>query len=289
MAKRIVIIGASGQLGWDLLKSLQEQNPKALSHQDIEIRNFPQTREILEELKPDLVINLAAYHRVDECEENIEKSFAVNAYGVRHLAELSEDIGFTLIHISTDYVFDGKKTSPYTEDDPPSPLNVYGVSKLAGEYFIKAIANRYYIIRSCGLYGIRGASGKGGNFVETMIRLAREGKAIRVVSDQVLTPTSTKDLAGKIRELIEKEAPFGLYHMTSLGEVSWFGFAERIFKLTGIKPKEFSAVTSKEFGARAKRPSYSVLDNQNLRRVALKEMRPWEDALKEYLLEKGYI
>jgi dTDP-4-dehydrorhamnose reductase len=287
--KKLAIIGAGGQLGSDIIRFTKGWDVKPLTHQDIEVCDFAKTRSILSDIKPDVLINLSAYHRVDECEDNIEKSFQVNAFAVRNLAQLSNELNLVLVHISTDYVFDGKRNFPYTEEDTPNPLSVYGVSKLAGEHFVRSIAKRYYLIRSCGLYGVKGASGKGGNFVETMLRLANERKPLKVVSDQVCTPTYTVDLAEKIMELVNKQAGFGFYHLTSDGETNWFNFAKTIFDYTDTKPANFIPVTSAEFGAKAKRPPYSVLENRNLINAGFKDMPPWQDALKSYLKEKKHI
>jgi dTDP-4-dehydrorhamnose reductase len=189
--------------------------------------------------------------------------------------------------MSTDYVFGGEKRAPYTEDDAPNPLNVYGVSKLAGEYFVRALCPKHFIVRTSGLYGVAGSSGKGGNFVETMIRLAKEGKPIRVVTDQVLTPTYTRDLAHKIKELLQTEA-YGVYHITNSGQCSWYEFAAKIFELLSLKP-DFGPTTSAEFGAKAKRPAYSVLAHGRLAQLGLDDLRSWPEALAAYLEEKGLL
>lgn len=287
MATRIVVIGANGQLGTDLVKALREWDLVPLTHSDLDICDFVHTRKVLEDVKPGIVINTAAFNRVDDAEEQPEKAFWVNAYAVRNLAMICADLDCTLMHISTDYVFGGEKRTPYTEEDPPNPLNVYGVSKLAGEYFVRNICPKHFIIRTSGLYGVAGSSGKGGNFVETMIRLAKEGKPIRVVTDQVLTPTYTKDLAEKLKELLQTGASYGVYHITNSGQCSWYEFAGKIFELLGLKP-DFGPTTSAEFGAKARRPAYSVLAHNKLKGLGLDDLRPWPEALKAYLQEKGY-
>ncbi len=287
---KIVLIGSNGQLAHDLIGALQDKAEViGLTHNDIEITDHQQTCALLKELQPQTIINTAAYHRVDEMEDNITKAFAVNAEAIRNLALISREIDATLVHYSTDYVFGGDKTrqQPYIETDPPFPINVYGNSKLAGEFFVRDIAPKHFVIRSSGLYGIAGSSGKGGNFIETMIKRAKEGKPTKVVADQRLTPTSTADLAAKTVELLTTEA-YGLYHITNSGDCTWFEFAQAIFEHT-IYPPEFSATTTAEFGARATRPSYSVLDNYNLRAIGLEELRPWQEALQDYLIHKGHI
>jgi dTDP-4-dehydrorhamnose reductase len=235
---------------------------------------------------PDVVINTSAYHRVDECEDYIDRSFSVNSSAVRALARICSEHDITLIHFSTDYVFGGERKTPYSEDDLPNPLSVYAVSKLAGEYFVRNTCKRHFVVRTCGLYGAKGISGKGGNFVELMLKLARDKKPVKVVSDQIVTPTYARELALKIVQLLRTDE-YGLYHITNNGSCSWYDFAKAVFDLTGIK-SNLSPTTSAEYGAKAIRPPYSVLENGNLKKLGLDDMRPWKDALKEYLTEKGY-
>ncbi len=281
---KVAIIGASGQLGHDLVKALAGEELVPLTHADVEICDAASVDALMTRHSPQIVVNLAAYHKVDECEGNPERSFAVNALGVRNLARACQEHGATLLHMSTDYVFDGRKGSPYAEDDPPCPINVYGISKLAGEYFVRYICPQYFIVRSSGLYGVAGSSGKGGNFIELMLRLAREGKDIRVVNDQVLTPTYTVDLARKIVQLIHTQH-YGLYHITSAGSCSWYEFASKIFELAGVAAN-LSPTTTASFGAPATRPAYSVLAHQALARIGLDDLRPWPEALAAYLAER---
>jgi len=281
---KVLLIGANGQLGSDLVRVLTDVDLIPLTHQDVDICEPVGLRATLRRHRPDIVLNMAAYHKVDECEVNAEKSFAVNALGVRNLALACRELDCALLHMSTDYVFDGSKKSPYVETDPPRPINVYGISKLAGEYFVRYILDRYWIVRSQWLYGVAGASGKGGNFVELMLRLAREGRDIRVVNDQVGSPTYTLDLAHKIAQLIKTEH-YGLYHITNSGECTWYQFACKIWELSGLSPNA-EPTTTAAFGATATRPSYSVLDNAALRAIGLDDMRPWEEALAAYLEER---
>jgi len=287
---RVAVIGANGQLGTDLIRVLKGANrfePIPLTRPYFDVRNASQVLEVLIDLKPDVVINTAAFTRVDDCEDQPALAFEVNTLGTRNVAIACAELKCVLVHLSTDYVFDGKKREPYTEEDLPNPINVYGVSKLAGEHFVRSISQKYYIIRTSGLYGVAGSSGKGGNFVETMIRLAKEGKPIRVVNDQVLSPTYTLDLAYKVVELMPTEA-YGLYHITNSGQCSWYEFAGKIFKLLGLEPN-FGPIVTKEFGARARRPAYSVLSNEKLINIGLGFLRSWPEALKAYLEEKGRI
>jgi dTDP-4-dehydrorhamnose reductase len=279
-----LLIGSNGQLGTELRQAFNDHDLVPLTHADCELTDPAQVRDTFRKYRPELILNTAAYHRVDECEDNPERAFAVNAIAVRNLAIAAKEIGAIVVHFSTDYVFDGRQRRPYREVDPPGPLSVYAASKLAGEYFIRAILERHFLIRTCGLYGLAGSREKGGNFVETMLRLAREGREIRVIGDQVLTPTSARELARKVRQLVET-GQYGLYHITNNGECSWYQFAQAIFELAGLQPRLLET-TSVAYGARANRPAYSVLDNANLRSLGLDDLRDWREALADYLDER---
>jgi dTDP-4-dehydrorhamnose reductase len=278
------LIGANGQLGIELRQAFGDHDLIPLTHADLELTNPVQVRETLIKHRPTLILNTAAYHRVDECEDFPERAFAVNAVAVRELAIAAKEIGAVLAHFSTDYVFDGQQRHPYREVDRPGPLSAYATSKLAGEYFIQAALDRYFLIRTCGLYGLAGSRSKAGNFVETILRLAADGREIQVVGDQIVTPTSVRDLARKVRQLVETDA-YGLYHITNNGECSWYQFAQAILELSGVRP-HLIETTSAAYGARAARPAYSVLDNANLRSLGLDDLREWRDALADYLTER---
>lgn len=280
------MIGANGQLGTDVVEVLRDWDLIPLTHRDLELCDVVDTRKVLSEADPQLVINTAAFNRVDDSEDEPSKAFQVNTYAVRNLAQLCAELDCRLLHVSTDYVFGGEKGTPYTEDDAPNPLNVYGVSKLAGEYFVRNLCPKHFVIRTSGLYGLAGSNGKGGNFVETMIRLAHEGRPIRVVDDQVLTPTYTKDLAQALEQLVRTDA-YGLYHITSSGQCSWYEFAARIFELLGLAP-DFGPATTAAYGAKARRPAYSVLAHHKLKQLGFDDLRLWPEALETYLKEKGH-
>ncbi|MEJ2722151.1 MAG: dTDP-4-dehydrorhamnose reductase, partial [bacterium] len=209
----------------------------------------------------------------------------VNAAGAMHVAESCRNTGARLIQISTDYVFDGRKRTPYLEDDTPRPLNVYGMTKLAGERYARRGIPECYIVRTSGLYGLHPCWGKRRSFVDTMLSLAAERKSIRVVDDEILTPTFTEDLAAQIRKLIESGPPAGIYHATNSGECSWHDFARSIFETSGIEIR-LERITAAEWNARARRPAYSVLENNRLKSMGLDVMPPWEDALGRYLSAK---
>lgn len=286
---KVVVIGSTGQLGSYLLSEApQKWEIIGLSHADIEVKDYWEVRELLEEIKPDIVINTAAYHNVEKCEENPEEAYAVNAFGARNVATVCELMRCTVVYISTDYVFDGEKESPYIEYDQPNPLSVYGKSKLAGEYETKMVNERHYIVRTSWFFGKSGSRSKKGNFVLTMLKLSSERNEIRVVNDQVGSPTYTKYLARQIYELLKKGVPYGTYHVSNQGETSWYGFANRIFEISG-KEVKVVPISSDEFPSKVRRPKRSVLDNFNLKLLGLDIMPHWEEALKEYLVEIGVI
>jgi dTDP-4-dehydrorhamnose reductase len=287
---QILIIGANGQLGGDITRILGEgfhqHTAIPLSHSDIEVTDPGSIQSALDYYRPDVVINTAAYHKVDEVETNPGKAFAVNAIAPLNLSKACNNIGSTLVFISTDYVFggDSSRNTPYTEQDSPAPLNVYGVSKLAGESFVRAYCKKHLVVRTSGLYGVRGASGKGGNFVELMLRLAQGGKDIKVVDDQRLTPTYTVDLAIKLVNLIESRQ-YGLFHITSEGSCSWFEFASKIFELSQLYPN-LNPTSSADFKTTANRPGFSVLAKHGLAAAGHPPMRSWKEALAAYLVER---
>jgi dTDP-4-dehydrorhamnose reductase len=282
---RIAILGALGQLGRDLCPQLTgEVHP--LSRQQADLTRPQDLRQALTDLRPDVVVNCAAYNFVDRAESEPEAAFAVNAWGVRNLALICRDLGCTLVHFSTDYVFglDASHRQPWHERDAPGPVSVYGLSKLAGECLARSICPSHLVIRTCGLYGLWGSGGKGGNFVETMLRVAGQGKPLRVVADQFCTPTATADLAQTTVALLAAGST-GLYHVTNSGACSWFEFARTIFDFAGLSP-DLTPITSQDFGAPARRPAYSVLAGTALQLAGLPSLRPWQDALRSYLTER---
>jgi dTDP-4-dehydrorhamnose reductase len=281
---RIGILGANGQLGSDLVKALAGHDLLALTRNRFDVTDHQAAHEAIIQARPEVLINTTAYHRVDDCESQPETAYAVNVLAVLNLIRAANEIGATLVHFSTDYVFDGASSIPYTETSPPMPLSVYGNSKLAGEYLVRTMTKRYLLIRTCGLYGAAGSRGKGGNFVETMLSKARAGEKIRVVADQVLTPTYTADLAGQLRVMLEAEQ-IGLFHCTSEGMCSWFEFAQSVFELAKLKA-DLSPTTSDLYKTPAIRPKFSVLENARLKTLQMNRMRHWRDALAAYLLEK---
>jgi dTDP-4-dehydrorhamnose reductase len=279
---KILLIGANGQLGSDLEKALGGRGHQVVPsrHSDLDVTDAAGIERVIGSVQPDAVINTSAFHKVEECERNPALAFEVNAIAPMNLARTCSRLGALLVHFSTDYVFDGTKLQPYLESDLPAPLNVYGVSKAAGEHLIASNIERSFVVRTCGLYGVRGSSGKGGNFVETMIRKALAREPIRVVNDQVLTPTFTEDLAEAVSRLIETRA-YGLYHASCEGWCSWYEFARTIFELEGIDA-DLSPIETRETSSPVKRPPYSVMSKQRLQQAGI-ELPFWKDSLARYL------
>jgi dTDP-4-dehydrorhamnose reductase len=270
----ILVAGAGGMLGHDLLAAFAG-TARGVCREDMDITSFTAVRKVLMTLKPRVVINAMAFTDVDGCESRQEQAFRVNGEGVKHLAEVTAEIGAKLVHVSSDYVFDGMKGSPYVEEDPVNPLSIYGKSKLAGEENARLNRNNL-VVRSQWLYGLHGK-----NFVETMLRLAKEKDELSIVDDQVGSPTRTVDLALAIKALIDKDCR-GTYHAVNTGSCSWFGFAGTIFDEKGIEIG-LRPITSVELGRPAQRPLFSVLDCGKLQRDTGLLMGDWRDALKKYL------
>jgi dTDP-4-dehydrorhamnose reductase len=283
-----MIIGADGQLGTDLCLIIPRAEQVPLTIKELDITDRGQVNSVLAKHRPAVVINTAAYHRVDDCEDHETPAFAVNAIGVKYLAAACRAIDAALVHLSTDYVFDGQKKTPYEETDRTDPLSVYGISKAAGESCVKSSLEKYFIVRSCGLYGTAGCLGKGGgNFAENMIKRAAAQPELNVVTDEIVSPTYTLDLAAKIYQLIIT-GRFGLYHIVNHGECSWYEFTAKIFELLG-KNVKINKVLSSEYKTKARRPHYSALKNARLRALGLDDMRPWPEALKAYLIASGHL
>lgn len=275
---KIIITGAQGQLGQELVKQLDKKYEYDVIKTDrdtLDITNIENVNTFILEQNPDVVINCAAHTAVDLCETDIKNAYKINAIGPRNLAIVCEKIGAKLVQVSTDYVFDGNGTRPYREDDITCPNSVYGTSKLMGENFVREFCSKYFIVRTAWLYG------EGNNFVRTMLKLSETNSELNVVNDQIGSPTSTVDLAKAIIDLIHTEH-YGIYHGTSEGQCSWYDFAKKIFEIKNIDIK-VNPVTSDEFKRPAPRPKYSVLDNFMLKLVGLNSFRKWEDSLEEYL------
>ncbi|WP_195929145.1 dTDP-4-dehydrorhamnose reductase [Clostridium sp. 1001270J_160509_D11] len=275
---KIIITGAQGQLGQELVKQLDKKYEYDVIKTDrdtLDITNIENVNTFTLDQNPDVVINCAAHTAVDLCETDMENAYKINAVGPRNLAIACEKVGAKLVQVSTDYIFDGNGTRPYREDDITCPNSVYGTSKLMGENFVREFCSKYFIVRTAWLYG------EGNNFVRTMLKLSETNSELNVVNDQIGSPTSTVDLAKAIIDLIHTEH-YGIYHGTCEGQCSWYDFAKKIFEIKNIDIK-VNPVTSDEFKRPAPRPKYSVLDNFMLKLVGLNSFRKWEDSLEEYL------
>lgn len=281
---RIAVIGSDGQLGMDVCQEFEQSGDEVhrLGHTQVEIASSESVQDIVSKIGPDVVVNTAAFHQVEQCEQDPTKAFAINALGTRNVSATAARLGAIMIHVSTDYVFDGCKGTPYVEKDLPQPLNVYGNTKLAGEYFVSTASPRYFVLRTSALYGKHPCRAKGGlNFVELMRKLANEGKEIRVVDSEIVTPTATSELARQMVKLSRCDA-FGLYHATAEGGCSWYQFAKEIFDLTGTEAR-LQIANPADFPAKVRRPKYSVLENAGLKSIGMNVLRPWQDGLKDYL------
>jgi dTDP-4-dehydrorhamnose reductase len=277
---RTVVLGAGGQLAHELLQILGDAVP--LAHADLDVTSATNINETLAALEPAVVVNTAAYNMVDRAEEQPSAAFAVNFTGPLHVARACRRLGALLVHFSTDYVFglDSSRSAPWEETDVPGPVSVYGASKLAGEYAVRAYCPKHLVIRTCGLYGVKGSRGKGGNFVETMLRLAATGNPVRVVNDQTCTPSFAQDVARTTAHMIERQFT-GLFHLTNGGACTWYEFASAVFRLAGLTV-DCRPVASSDFGLAARRPAYSVLSNAKLAAAGIRPCSHWRDALGRY-------
>jgi dTDP-4-dehydrorhamnose reductase len=281
---KVAVLGGNGQLGTDVVRAFADNGDEvfALTHADVEIANRESVSNKLRELQPHIVVNTAAMHHVENCESEPDKAFAINALGARNLALVARDIDSVLMHVSTDYVFDGSKRSPYDEGDPPRPLSVYGNTKLAGEYFVRCTVGKHFVLRTSAIYGNSPCRAKGGlNFIQLMLKLAKERGEVRVVDSEFVTPTATPELARQMVVLSRCEA-YGLYHATAEGGCSWFEFAREIFALTNTQVS-LKVAGPNEFPAKVPRPKYSVLENRGLKLLGLNTFRAWQDGLRDYL------
>jgi dTDP-4-dehydrorhamnose reductase len=275
--KKVLILGVQGMLGHDLLEVFpQKYEVIGLDIEDLDITRQAATRKAIKEHSPDVVINAAGFTDVDGCEKKVNKAFSVNGEGAKNVAKGCRDSGAKLIYFSTDYIFDGEKGSPYREDDPPNPQNIYGESKLMGERYIEEILDDYIIVRTQWLYGKYGR-----NFVETILSLAEERNRIEVVQDQLGSPTYTADLSRVIAAFVSKDLQ-GVFHVSNGGSCSWYDFALEIVRLANASEVKIMPISSAALNRPAKRPLYSIFNCQRLEQEGGIEMRPWQKALQDY-------
>jgi len=276
-------------VGSDLTEVLRDTNEDvvSLSRRELDITQSSALREKLSQYHPEVIVNCSVYHPVDECENDPERSFAVNATAVRDLALAAKDLQAAVVQFSSDYVFDGELGRPYTEEDTPTPVSVFGVSKVAGEQLLRAVLPRHFIVRSSGLYGLAGSRVKRGNFVETMLRLATQNGQVRVVDDLRMAQTSTRNLARQVLALIHTEH-YGTYHASDHGDYSWYEFAKKIFEYSALEVKVIP-VSWRDMPSIAPRPRYSVLENSRLKALGMDQMQPIDVALQAYLKSKDVV
>ena len=281
---KVAVLGANGQLGSDVCTTFRGNGDEvaALTHADIELTSAASVEAALTGVNPEFIVNAAAMHHVEKCEADPMAAFAANVVGAKHVAEWAKRAGATVAYVSTDYVFDGKKASPYVESDAASPLNAYGITKLAGENYTAAVCPKHFILRVSAIYGLNPCRAKGGlNFVELMLKLSRERDKLRVVDDEIVSPTPTAQIAKQLLALSRCNV-YGLYHGTSEGSCSWYEFAREIFQATGTAVRLEKAEPG-EFPAKVQRPSYSVLENQGLKRIDQNVFKDWRQGLSDYL------
>ncbi len=284
--RRLLVIGAMGMLGQDLIRILHaslcadpdsEWEILGWDLGEIDIQDERGTIAKIEGLQPEIVVNLASFTKVDECESQVEKAFAINAEGMRHVALGALACGAKVVYLSTDYVFNGKKGEPYGENDIPDPLNIYGLSKLKGEQYVRELLKDGLIVRTQWLFGKHGD-----NFVTSILRQAMGKKELSIVNDQTGSPTYTVDLSRALLELIRRRAD-GIFHVANSQSCTWHTFGKTILDYLGVREVKVSAISSRELNRPAVRPSYSVLSCQKLEKEIGVTLRPWSEALKDYL------
>lgn len=286
----IIVLGANGQLGYDLTKALEkgQKNFKTITRNDVDVSDINSLKNFLLNEEFTFLINCTSYHKTDEVENNVEQAFTINAKAPKAMAEICHKKKSVLFHISTDYVFGGNdEDKPLDESSSTSPLNIYGLSKLQGENFIRKTLNENYIFRVASLFGEAGASGKGGNFVEAIYNKALNEKKISVVDDQIMSPTSTDFISKTVLKFINNNYEFGIYNVVNQGAVSWYDFACKICEICGIEAEK-KRIKSSDLNLNALRPSYSALSTSKLENLGI-VIPNYEDELATYLKRKGYI
>jgi dTDP-4-dehydrorhamnose reductase len=287
---RIAVIGPTGQVGTEVAAAARAagHDVVTVTHADCDVTDRAALDVALRTLQPgDAVVNTAAFHRTDECEEQPDKAMAVNALGAYNAAAAARDRGASIVFLSSDFVFDGTKSGAYVESDAPRPINAYGVSKLAGEMLVAHANPAHYVARISSVFGAAGSSGKGGNFVETMLAKARRGERIEVVDDIIMAPTYAADAGKLVVSLIAMSAPYGTYHLSNAGECSWHAFADAILEAAG-QPARAHPIASIEAPGKARRPKHSALESERLAPLGLRA-RPWREGLHAYLAQKGHL
>jgi dTDP-4-dehydrorhamnose reductase len=287
---RVAVLGANGQLGSDVCAAFERNGDEVLrlTHEDVELSSPDSVDAALSSRAPEFIVNTAAMHHVEKCEQDAMKAFSINGVGAKNVATWALHAGAKVVYVSTDYVFDGKKGQPYLEEDAAVPLNVYGITKLSGEHFTAAVGGKHFIVRVSAIYGHQPCRAKGGlNFVELMLKLARERDKLRVVDDEFVTPTPTAQIADQLVALSRSDN-YGLLHGTAEGSCSWYEFAQEIFRVTDTRVRLEKADPG-EFPSQVQRPKYSVLENRGLKRAGLNVFTDWRDGLGTYLGSRASV
>lgn len=282
---RAFVAGAEGQLGRALVEQLGAEVAWSGGRGELDVRARDAVARAVAEARPDVVLNASAYNRVDAAETEADQAFAVNAIGPRHLAEAARAAGALMVHVSSDYVFDGEARRPYAEDDPTNPLGVYGLSKLAGERLVQMATERSLVVRTSAVFAAGASRDKGGSFIERILARARSGQPLRVVADQVLSPTYAPDLAEAVLALVRADAR-GVVHVSNDGSCSWHELAMAALERAGL-PREVEPIRASDLGAPARRPAYSVLSNERYRSLGLPPRRHWREAVEEFFTTAG--
>ena len=288
---KLLLLGCNGQLGTDLLRAHAANSRgftiEQLSRVELDCADTLAIAPALAQRDFDVLINCTSYHKTDEVEANAQQAAAINAFAVKQIALACARKRARFVHLSTDYVFDGLSDRPYLETDAPGPLNVYGATKAMGEALARVNCDDTLIFRVASLFGVAGASGKGGNFVETMIRVGKEKGALRVIADQRMSPTATADVAEMILAALARRIRPGTYHAVNSGQASWHEFATRIIQRAGVNAP-VDPIPATAYPLPAQRPAYSVLDNSKLAKL-IGPIPHWTDALDRYLQAKGHL
>jgi dTDP-4-dehydrorhamnose reductase len=287
---KVAVLGSNGQLGSDVCAAFTRNGDEvvAMTHAEVELASTESVEAALSAANPEFIVNTAAMHHVEKCEADPAAAFAANAIGAKNVADWAKKSGAAVAYVSTDYVFDGMKNSPYVEDDLALPLNAYGITKLAGEHYMGAACPRHFVLRVSAIYGIRPCRAKGGlNFVELMLKLSRERDKLRVVDDEFVSPTPTAQIAQQLIALSRSEK-YGLYHGTAEGSCSWYEFAREIFQAAGTKVRLEKADPG-EFPTKVQRPKYSVLENRALKACGINVFTDWRQGLEGYLNSRAEL
>jgi dTDP-4-dehydrorhamnose reductase len=281
---KVLLIGGSGQLGTEIRRRWDGCAIVAPAHEDLPLDDGSALAAALDAQVPDLVVNCAAFHNVDRCEREPERAFAVNALAVGAAARLCARRGIVFVTFSTDYVFPGDAARPYAEEDAPRPISAYGVSKLAGELLVDLLQSRAFVVRTCGIYGVRPSTSKGHTFVDRVIAQARAGEEVRVVSDVVASPTYAGHLAAALLRLVATRE-YGLYHLCNVGPVSWYDFAAKALHLAGVE-HAIVPIGASEWKAAARRPAFSALESRRLGALGI-AMPSWDEGIAAYLRDRA--